>query len=178
MLERVSGKILGYDADQVDALMERVRRQYENPKSRFVVASMLSSASFDLVPGGYSIDQVDRALAEVADDFERKDLARRVERLGRRAIQLELRNQLGTIGQVLAQDPDKRFSPARNGFNKKLVRQLLQEVSVKDGKLVAPSSLDLRTRPLGRSSGGPARAEVNEFISVIIATLHGQELLG
>lgn len=178
MLERVSGKILGYDTEQVDALMDRVRRQYEKPKSRFVIPSMLSSASFDLVPGGYRIDQVDEALAQVAEDFERQDLENRLERLGRRAIAKELNSMLETITAVLQLEPDKRFSPARNGFNKNLVRELLSEVRVSAGRIEAPEPMDLRTRPLGRSSGGPARAEVNELVAVIISALHRQERLG
>lgn len=177
MLERVGGKVLGYDTEQVDALMDRVRRQYENPRSRFVIPSMLSSAGFDLVPGGYRIDQVDQALAQVAEDFEKADLQRRLERLGKRAIQRELESMLETVARVIATEPDKRFSPARSGFNKKLVRQLIADVRVENGKISAPDSMDLRTRPLGRSSGGPARAEVNELISVIIGAVHRQQLL-
>ena len=63
-LERVSNTILGYDSEQVDALLDRVRRQYEKPNSRIITPAMLASLEFDLDPGGYRIDQTDAALAE------------------------------------------------------------------------------------------------------------------
>ena len=177
-IARVSGGVLGYDVEQVDALMDRVRRQYENPQSRFVVPSMLSAVSFDLVPGGYRIDEVDRALAQVAEDFEKVDIQRRLDRIGKVAMRKELRSQVGLIAEVLAMDSDRRFSAARNGFGKKQVKQLLSEITVVDGVIKAPEPMDMRTRALGRSSMGPAKSEVNEFLSVVIGVIYRQQLLG
>lgn len=177
MLERVSGRALGYETEQVDALLDRVRRQYENPKLRFVTASMLTSMQFEMAPGGYRVDQVDEALAQVADDFERRDVEGQLARIGKRAMAQELAAQLEQIRQVLERDPDKRFSPARAGFNKQLVRQLLSEIKVENGKLLAPETKDMLTRPLGRGSGGPSRVEVNEFTSLVIGAKFRQELL-
>ena len=178
MLERVGGSALGYEPEQVDALLDRVRRQYENPKSRLMTSSMLSAVQFDLVPGGYRTDQIDDALAVVADEFEKRDISLRIERLGRREIAMELEQQLQTIATVLAQEAEKQFSPARGGYNKKLVRQLLLQLEVKDGRLSAPDTKMLRTMPLGRSSGGPSRAEVNEFLAMVIGVIYRQQLLG
>jgi len=178
MLERVSGKALGYEPEQVDALLDRVRRQYQSPKLRFLTASMLTSIQFEMSPGGYRVEQVDDALAHVADVFEKRDVENRLARIGRRALALELKQQLEKIQHVIDSDPEKRFSPARSGFNKRLVNQLLAEIQVRDGKLSAPDTKNLLTRPLGRSSGGPSRVEVNDFTSLVIGAKFRQDLLG
>jgi len=177
MLERVGGKTLGYEPEQVDALLNRIRRQYENPKSRMITASMVSAVQFDLVPGGYRTDQVDEAMAVVADEFERRDVALRIERLGQKAIATELRRQLASVAEIITRNPDKRFSPARRGYNKALVRELVAQLSVSNGKLVAPDTKLLRTAPLGRSAGGPSKAEVNEFIALVIGVIYRQQAL-
>ena len=103
-LERVSNTVLGYDSEQVDALLDRVRRQYEKPKSRFITPAMLASVEFDLAPGGYRIDQTDAALAEVAIEFEHRELKARLERIGTKRFRAETRSLIGTIVKVLSQD--------------------------------------------------------------------------
>lgn len=70
--QRVSGKILGYDPEQVDGLLDRVRRQYDNPQSRLVTPGMLAVAKFDLIPGGYRIDEVDSIIARWLTNLKSK----------------------------------------------------------------------------------------------------------
>lgn len=176
-LERVSNTVLGYDSEQVDALLDRVRRQYEKPKSRFITPAMLASVEFDLAPGGYRIDQTDAALAEVAIEFEHRELKARLERIGTKRFRAETRSLIGTIVKVLSQDEKKRFSPARNGYHPKRVREILRKLSVQDGLLSAPSPSELKTAPLGRKNGGPARFEVNEFLGIVVSVIQRQELV-
>jgi len=115
-LGKVSGKLLGYDPEAVDALLDRVRRQYENPQSRIVTPSMLAVAKFDLVPAGYRIDEVDAALAKIADDFENREISQRLERIGKLELKRENRRLIGVIGEVLAREEATRFTPSRNGY--------------------------------------------------------------
>jgi DivIVA domain-containing protein len=82
-IQKVPGRLLGYDPEQVDGLLDRVKRQYDNPNSRIVTPGMLSVAKFELVPGGYRIDQVDAAIAKVADDFEIRELTEKISKFGR-----------------------------------------------------------------------------------------------
>jgi DivIVA domain-containing protein len=177
-LRRVSGKLLGYDPEQVDGLLDRVRRQYENPLSRIVSPSMLAVARFDLIPGGYRIDQVDLALAKVADDFEIRELTKRLTRIGRAELKRENRRIIGMVSEVLARDPKERFSSARVGFRPKQVKQLLDQIRVQDGVLLAPEAMEIRTRELGRAKGGPSKTEVNEFMAAVVTALNTQQILG
>jgi len=176
-LERVSNSGLGYDSEGVDALLDRVRRQYENPKSRIVTPAMLASAEFELTPGGYRIDQTDTALAEVAIEFEARELRARLERIGNKRFQMETRSMVGTIVKVLSQEEKRQFSPARNGYHPKRVRSMLRQLSIQDGVLSGPSPIELKTEPLGRKNGGPARFEVNEFLGRVVSVLQRQELV-
>lgn len=177
-IQKVTGKLLGYDPEQVDALLDRVRRQYENPHSRIVTPSMLSVAKFDLVPAGYRIDQVDFALAKIADDFEVRELSERLTRIGKAELKRENRRLIGQISEVMARDPEDRFSKARAGYRPKQVNQLLDMVRVQDGVLLGPEPMEIRTRELGRGRGGPNKTEVNEFLALIVTALHAQRLLG
>lgn len=176
-LARVSPGVLGYDPEQVDALMDRIRRQYENPESRIITPSMLAVVRFELISGGYRIDQVDQSIASVAEDFERREVQRRLQRIGKTALAKETRRLLGDVLQVLEMDSKRRFSMARNGYNPKLVNRLLAEFAVSDGVLVGPETMEIRTRPLGTSRGGTNRTEVNEFLSLVVGILNRQELI-
>ncbi len=177
-IQKVTGKLLGYDPEQVDALLDRVRRQYENPQSRIVTPSMLSVAKFDLVPAGYRIDQVDFALAKVADDFEVRELTERLGRIGKTEMRRENRRLIGMISEVISRDPKDRFSQARSGYRPKQVNQLLDLIRVQEGVLLGPEPMELRTRELGRGKGGPNKTEVNEFLAMTVTALHAQRLLG
>ena len=176
-LERVVNSVLGYDSEQVDALLDRVRRQYESPTSRVVTPAMLASAQFQLVPGGYRIDQTDEALARVALDFESRELSARLERIGQRRFRAETRNLLGSIVKLLSQEPKQRFSPARGGYHSKKVHELMKKLTIADGLLSAPEPLEIKTQPLGRKNGGPSRVEVNEFLGIVVSVLQRQQLV-
>lgn len=176
-IERVANSVLGYSSEQVDALLDRIRRQYENPKSRIVTPSMLAAVEFELVPGGYRIDQTDNSLAHVAIDFEKRELSARLERIGQKRFKTETRTMVGTIVKVLSLEPNKRFSPARSGYHPRRVREMLQKLSVQEGVLQSPEPFELKTTPLGRKNGGPTRFEVNEFLGIVVSVIQRQELV-
>ena len=175
--QRVSGKILGYDPEQVDGLLDRVRRQYDNPQSRLVTPGMLAVAKFDLIPGGYRIDEVDLIIAKVADEFEIKEISERITRFGKTEIKRDHRKIIGVIAETLARSNKERFSPTRNGYRPKQVEQLISLIKVADGQLSGPEPMDIRTRELGSAKGGPSRSEVNEFLALVVTALHTQRLL-
>jgi DivIVA domain-containing protein len=177
-IQRVSSRLLGYDPEQVDGLLDRVRRQYENPGSRIVTPGMLAVAKFDVVSGGYKFDEVDSAIAKIADDFEVRELTERITRFGKTEIKRDLRKLVGQVSEVLAQPSKERFSSARNGYKAKEVERLLSQLRILDGQLLGPDPMELRTSKLGSSKGGPNRSEVNEFLAMAVTTLHTQRLLG
>jgi DivIVA domain-containing protein len=177
-IQRVSSRLLGYDPEQVDGLLDRVRRQYENPTSRIVTPGMLAVAKFDLVPGGYRFDQVDAALAKIADDFEIREITERITSFGKTEIKRDVRKLIGQISEVLARPAKERFSSARNGYKGKEVEKLLSQLRILEGQLLGPEPMELRTSELGSAKGGPNKSEVNEFLAMAVTALHTQRLLG
>lgn len=169
--------IPGYSPDQVDALLARVKTQYQNPERRLVTSAMLAVVKFDLVPGGYQIAAVDDALAKVADTFDEREIARRLQQEGKAAIAGELTGMLKIIRPILESKAAESFSPARNGYSRKLVSALLKKISVKRGEVIAPESHELRTMNLGRSGSGFDRTQVDEFLAIVIGAIHRQRTL-
>lgn len=177
-IQRVSGNLLGYDPEQVDGLLDRVRRQYENPQSRLVTPGMLAVAKFDLVPGGYRIDEVDLSIAQVADEFEVREISERIAKFGKIEIRRDQRKLIGVIAETLARPSKERFTASPNGYKQKLVEQLVSQIRVANGVLTGPEPMEIRTRELGSAKGGPGRSEVNEFLALVVTALHTQRLLG
>lgn len=169
--------ISGYSPDQVDALMARVRAQYQNPERRLVTSAMLAVVKFDLVPGGYQIAAVDDAVAKVADTFDEREISRRVQVEGKSAIAGELTGILKIIRPILDRRPAESFDRARNGYSRRLVSQLLGKISVSRGEVVAPESHALRTMNLGRSRSGFERGQIDEFLALVIGAIHRQRTL-
>ena len=169
--------IPGYSSDQVDALLARVKTQYQNPERRLVTSAMLAVVKFDLVPGGYQIPAVDDALAKVADTFDEREIQRRLQREGKAAIAGELTGMLKIIRPVLERKASESFSLGRSGYNRKLVSALLKRISVKRGEVIAPESHELRTMNLGRSRSGFDRSQVDEFLAQVIGAIHRQRTL-
>ena len=172
-----AAKLQGYDTQQVDALMERVKKQYENPHLELVTAAMLGVAQFDLVSGGYQIPAVDSAIARVADTLEQREVDRALKVNGRGATATALALQIREIKQVLEREPKTRFAGSRNGYSKREVEKLLKRFSIKRGVLSVPDTFEIRTISLGRSASGFERAEVDEFLALVVAAAITQQTL-
>lgn len=173
-----SVKLQGYSPEQVDALMERVKTQYENSELELVTAGMLAVAKFDLVVGGYQIPAVDAAIARVADTFELREIERSIKLRGRGAVAAELAANIRQIKAVLESDPKERFELSRNGYGRKQVNNLLKRITVKRSTLSAPDTFEIRTISLGRSGSGFDREQVDAFLSLVVGSSHAQNLLG
>jgi DivIVA domain-containing protein len=174
---RTKPKVLGYDPEQVDVLLQRLQRQYENPELKLVTSAVVNVAKFDLVPGGYQIPVVDTAIAKLAEIFLEREIAGLV-RTSRAQVALELSNNLREIKAVLEAGPKKSFSSQNQGFKKRDVAALLRRIEIKRGALNAPDSLELRTIGFRRSRSGLDRLEVDAFLNLVIRTLHCQKALG
>jgi cell division septum initiation protein DivIVA len=59
-----------------------------------------------------------------------------------------------------------------------MVNALIKRIEIKRSTLSAPSTFELRTSSLGRSSNGFDREQVDEFLSAVVTALHSQQLLG
>ncbi|BDQ00500.1 hypothetical protein [Aquiluna sp. KACHI24] len=174
---RTKPKVLGYDPEQVDVLLQRLQRQYENPELKLVTSAVVNVAKFDLVPGGYQIPVVDSAIAKLAEIFLEREIAGLV-RSSRTKVSQELASNLKEIRAVLEAGAKKSFSVQSQGFSKRDVASLLKRIDVKRGVLSAPESLELRTIGFRRSRNGLDRLEVDTFLNLVIRTLHCQKALG
>lgn len=173
-----SAKLQGYDPKQVDALMARVTSQHENPDREILSSAVVAVAKFDLVKGGYQIPAVDEAIAKVADTFEVRELEREIKRQGRAKASTELAALLRLLKQVLETEPKQRFEKASQGYSPRLVNALIKKIEIKRSTLVAPTTFELRTVSLGRSSNGYDRGQVDEFLGAVVSAMHRQDLLG
>lgn len=169
--------IPGYSLDQVDALMARVRIQYQNPERRLVTSAMLAAVKFDMVSGGYQTRAVDDALAQVSDTFDEREIQRRLRVEGKSAIAGELTGMLKIIRPILERKSSESFAAARNGYSRKLVSALLRQISVRRGEVIAPDSHSLRTMNLGRAGSGFDRGQIDEFLALVIGAIHRQRFL-
>lgn len=175
---RTKPKVLGYDPEQVDVLLSRLQRQYENPELKLVTSAVVNVAKFDLVPGGYQIPVVDNAIAKLAEIFLEREIAGMVKGGSRTKVAAELASNLKEIKVVLENGPKKSFSKQKNGFRKRDVALLLKRLEIKRGSLLAPDALELRTMGFRRSRSGLDRAEVDAFVNLVIRSLHCQKALG
>ena len=169
--------MLGYDREQVDALLARVKTQYQNPNRILITSAMLAVVKFDLVAGGYQIPAVDDALARVADTFDEREIKARLAKEGRAALVGELTMMLNIIRPVLDKKPSESFRRQRNGYSRKLVSGFFQQISVKRGEVYAPETYKLRTMSLGRSGSGFDRSQVDEFLALVVGAIHRQRAL-
>jgi DivIVA domain-containing protein len=175
---RTSAKIPGYDPEQVDALISRLQRQFDNPSLKLVTSSTLSVVKFDLIPGGYQIPAVDKDVARFAEAFLEREIAGKVKRGGRDEIAAELASALRQIRKVTEAKKRKAFTKAAGGYKKRQVLAILKKIDIKRGVVSEIDPIMLRTVAFGRSRSGFDRTEVDEFLSLVIKAWHCQRALG
>lgn len=173
-----SPKLLGYSTQQVDVIYARAQRQLLDPNLRVLTSEMLGAVKFDLVKGGYQIPAVDEELARLADQFDERDIQKKIAREGHSAISKELEEIIALIKPVLESARKPSFSRTRGGYKPGNVKRLLKRIEIRRSTLSAPASFELRTLPLGHARGGYSRSEVDEFISLVIAAQLRQNALG
>jgi|TARA_B110000858_G_scaffold195250_1_gene251219 DivIVA domain-containing protein len=178
MFPKSQPDLMGYDPDQVDALLARIKIQFEAAGRSLITSSIVSVARFDLVAGGYQIMAVDNTLARLGDSLEAREIAERMLRFGKLPILTELNRLLPEIAQVLGQKPNESFSGQRNGYSKSQVAELLNSIRVNRGKLVSPLPLEVRTWSLGSARSGVSRSEVDAFCDLVASAGHRQIALG
>lgn len=172
-----SGKIPGYDPEQVDVLIARLERQYQNPELKLVTSAILGVVKFDLVPGGYQIPAVDRSIAAYAETFLEREVAGKVRKGGRDVVSAELATALREIRRVTELPGSKAFSKARNGYKRRQVLALMKKLDIKRGSIAELDPLELRVVSFKRSRTGFDRDQVDEFLALVIKALHFQRAL-
>ncbi|MCF8528643.1 MAG: hypothetical protein K9G13_01890 [Aquiluna sp.] len=169
--------LLGYAPAQVDALMDRIRIQFENPNLSLVTSKIVEVARFDLVPGGYQVKAVDDAIARVCDTLLERELKDFILKNGRSMALVQLENNLELIRNTLELGAKTAFPKSKTAYSTRKIASLFKTLSVKRGSLSGPSTFELRTMPLGRSASGKDKSAVDSFISTLVHSFLLQRLL-
>ena len=167
----VSGKSRGYAPAQVDGLIARARRQYENPALGLLDSGVLQSARFELVAEGYDPAPVDAAIARIADRLEQLEIEKRVRTGSPRQLMREHEELIDRIANVLQAGSTKAFSIEPNGYGRAGVRALMQQIRVVDSKISDLDTVELRTKPFGLTRRGLSRREVDEFLVLVVSAI-------
>ncbi|KDA05499.1 hypothetical protein DC31_13395 [Microbacterium sp. CH12i] len=108
-----SGRTRGYHRAAVDTFLAAARESFENDVDE-LSATDVRVASFPLVKGGYSIDEVDAALGRIEDAFAARERERVVREAGAEVWVGEARSEAQIILDHLARGRRHKF--ARTGF--------------------------------------------------------------
>jgi DivIVA domain-containing protein len=169
---KVPGK--GYQPDQVDALMELAKKQYENPNQVLLRASDLRGMRLNLVTGGYSTSQVDAALDNLEDHFIRAEVTAFRNRFGDQELEKRLDELRKTLLPMLSRAPGKRFTSVSvfaRGYDRKKVDLLCERlISHFDNKETVKVT-EVRTVQFPARRAGYSMPQVDSFLDKVIEAL-------
>lgn len=169
---RATGR--GYDPDQVDALLDLAKRQYQNPNELILRASDLRGVRLDLVPGGYSIYQVDTALDNLEDHFMKTEVRAFRERFGDAELLRRQQEIRDSLLPRLKRARGKRFarvSILTRGYEVKKADELCEQIlSHFEGS--SPLRItDVRTAQFLATRRGYSMPQFDSFLDRVIEAL-------
>lgn len=165
---------MGYNPEQVDALLDLAKRQYESPDEVLLRASDLRGLRLDLVSGGYAVSQVDAALDNLEDHFIQAEVKAFRERFG----EPELAKRYGELQQSLIprlrREKSRRFAKVSilaRGYEKKKVDELCDELMAhfNGGPRVRVSRV--RRAQFSAARAGYSMPQVDGFLDRVIEAL-------
>jgi DivIVA domain-containing protein len=124
-------KGMGYNPEQVDALLELAKRQYESPEQLLLRASDLRGLRLDLVSGGYAVSQVDAALDNLEDHFIQAEVKAFRDRYGDEELVKRYKELQQALIPRLRRAKGKRFAKVSllaRGYDKKKVDEMCDEL--------------------------------------------------
>ena len=165
---------MGYNPEQVDALLELAKRQYESPDEVLLRASDLRGLRLDLVSGGYSVSQVDAALDNLEDHFIQAEVKAFRERFGEPELAKRFQELQQSLVPRLRRDDKKRFarvSLLARGYDKKKVDELCNQLMAhfNGGPRVRVSQV--RRAQFSASRAGYSMPQVDGFLDRVIEAL-------
>lgn len=165
---------MGYNPEQVDALLDLAKRQYERPEKVLLRASDLRGLRLDLVSGGYAVAQVDAALDNLEDHFVQAEVKAFRERYGAE----ELAKRYGELQQSLIprlrRTEGKRFAKVSilaRGYDRKKVDELCDELVAhfNGGPRVKVSKV--RRAQFTATRSGYSMPQVDSFLDRVVEAL-------
>ena len=165
---------MGYNPEQVDALLELAKSQYESPDQVLLRASDLRGLRLDLVSGGYSVSQVDAALDNLEDHFIRAEVSVFRERYGEGELSKRFDELQQALIPRLRRDKGKRFTKVSwlaRGYDKKKVDELCEQLIThfNGGTKVRVAQVRRAQFTAGRS--GYSMPQVDSFLDKVIEAL-------
>lgn len=165
---------MGYNPEQVDALLDLARRQYESPDQILLRASDLRGLRLDLVSGGYSVSQVDAALDNLEDHFIGAEVSAFRERFG----EAELAKRFDELQQALlprlGRENGKRFTKVSwlsRGYDKKKVDDLCGQLIVHFNGGTKVRVSEVRRAQFSATRSGYSMPQIDSFLDKVIEAL-------
>ena len=124
-------KGMGYNPEQVDALLDLAKRQYESPEQVVLRASDLRGLRLDLVSGGYAVAQVDAALDNLEDHFISAEVKVFRERYGDQELAKRYTELQQALVPRLRRAKSKRFAKVSflaRGYDRKKVDEMCDQL--------------------------------------------------
>lgn len=154
-IARTAKRKWGYDAQQVDAFLERAHMLYEGEGAQLSQHD-IQNISFDLVKGGYVIAQVDAALARLERAVVDKRTTWEISQHGRVAWKAQTEDLFKKLDAHAEREQGERFKPGEGknpSYDRKQVDRVvdkcltkaagelgIEEVSEEDAKAVADTN--------------------------------------
>ena len=151
-IARAAKRKWGYDAEQVDAFLERAHRLYEGEGAQLTQHD-IQNVSFELVKGGYVIAQVDAALARLERAVVDKQTTWEISQHGRVAWKAQTEDLFKKLDAHAEREPGERFKPGEGknpSYDRKQVDRVidkcltkaagelgLEQISEEDSKAIA-----------------------------------------
>ena len=120
----------GYDAEQVDAFLERAHMLYEGEGAQLTQHD-IQNVSFELVKGGYVIAQVDAALARLERAVVDKQTTWEIAQHGRVTWKAKTEKLYHEVQNHAERNERERFksgAPKQPSYDKKQVDRLVDQI--------------------------------------------------
>lgn len=164
-IARVGKRKWGYDADQVDAFLERAHALYESEDAKLTQQD-IQNVSFDLSKGGYDITQVDAALSRLEQAVVDKQTTREITDHGRVAWKAQTEELYRQVCEHADRDAGERFARGRDrkpSYDRKQVDRLVDQI-------VDKAALELGADGAGDKDSRKLDEVNSSFVSNIVFT--------
>ncbi len=165
---------MGYNPQQVDALLERAKAQYESPDQILLRASDLRGLRLDLVRGGYSISQVDAALDNLEDHFISAEVIAFRQRFGEPELARRFEELQQALLPRLRRAKVKRFTKVSwlsRGYERKKVDELCDQLVVHFNGGAKVRVAQVRRAQFTATRSGYSMPQVDSFLDKVIEAL-------
>ena len=165
---------MGYNPDQVDALLDLAKRQYESPEEVLLRASDLRGLRLDLVRGGYAVTQVDAALDNLEDHFIQAEVKAFRQRYGDQELAKRFEELQQALIPRLRRASGKRFAKVSilaRGYEKKKVDELCDQLMAHFQGGLRIKVQKVRRAQFSATRSGYSMPQVDSFLDRVIEAL-------